>query len=146
MTGVQTCALPIWDEIAWTQEKGQEILVSPSRDSILTTIKRGDSVLTVEQSENLFRFSQLNPEEIRNRLYSTLHFRMENMQPAMYSAARSAVNNNDISINFNIPNVTNSDEFARFLQSPQATRYLREMVADGLLGKNDYGRYRRKLC
>ncbi len=134
------------DETAWTQENGPEILVSPSRNSILTTIKRGDSVLTVEQSENLLRLSRLDPARFQERFRITPPSRMENLQPAMYNAVRSAVNNNnDFHIQFNIPNVTNTEEFARFLQSGQATRYLREMIADSLMGKNDYHRYARKL-
>ena len=134
------------DETAWTQENGPEILVSPSRNSILTTIKRGDSVLTVEQSENLLRLSRLDPARFQERFRITPPSRMENLQPAMYNAVRSAVNNNnDFHIQFNIPNVTNTEEFARFLQSGQATRYLREMIADSLMGKHDYHRYARKL-
>lgn len=50
------------DELAWTQEMGDEILLSPSRSSILTPIHSGDSVLTADMTENLWKWAKMNPD------------------------------------------------------------------------------------
>ncbi len=133
------------DEIAWTQEKGQELLLSPTRDSILTTIKKGDSVLTVEETENLFKLSQMDPAELKKKFMDTMVFKNPDLSSPAPSTTNNAVNNNDVDVHITIPNVTHVEEFANFLQSSQTTRYIRELVADGLLGKNEYRRYNRKL-
>lgn len=54
------------DELAWTQELGDEMIVSPTRQSILTPLKAGDSVLTAEMTKNLWELAKLDPNEIRN--------------------------------------------------------------------------------
>lgn len=52
------------DELAWTQELGDEIIISPTRNSILTPIKKNDSVLTAEMTKNLFELAKINPNDI----------------------------------------------------------------------------------
>jgi len=49
------------DELAWTQEYGREVILSPSRNAILTPLKEGDSVLTKLQTDNLYEWSKLKP-------------------------------------------------------------------------------------
>lgn len=49
------------EQIAWTQENGAEILLSPARNAILTPISDGDSVLTKAMTENLYKWAELNP-------------------------------------------------------------------------------------
>ena len=75
----------------------------------------------------------------------TMVFKNPDLSSSVTGTTNNAVNNNDIDVHITIPNVTNVEEFAKFLQSGQTTRYIRELVADGLLGKNDYRRYSRKL-
>ena len=50
------------DKIAWTQDGGGELIVSPSRDAILTPLKKGDTVLTRAQTDNIFDWSKINPD------------------------------------------------------------------------------------
>ena len=50
------------DEVAWTQEKGDELILSPDRNAMLTPLKRGDTVLTAEQTDNLYKMSKVNPD------------------------------------------------------------------------------------
>ena len=52
------------DELAWTQEKGDEIILSPNRSAILTPLKSGDSVLTHDMTENLWNLAKMNPKDI----------------------------------------------------------------------------------
>lgn len=54
------------DELAWTQELGEEAIVSPTRSSILTPIKKGDSVLTAEMTKNLWELAKVNPKQLLN--------------------------------------------------------------------------------
>lgn len=56
------------DEIAWTQEYGDEAILSPTRNAILTPLKSGDTVLTKAQTENIYKFAR-NPMEYLKDLY-----------------------------------------------------------------------------
>ena len=47
-------------QYAWTQEYGSEAILSPTRNAILTKLNKGDTVLTKEQTDNLFKLSNLN--------------------------------------------------------------------------------------
>ena len=50
------------DELALTQEKGDELILSPDRNAMLTPLKRGDTVLTAEQTDNIYKLSKMNPD------------------------------------------------------------------------------------
>ena len=52
------------NEIAWTQEEGPEIIVSPSTGAVLTKINSGDSVIPNNLTENLFKWGAINPEKV----------------------------------------------------------------------------------
>lgn len=54
------------DELAWTQELGDEVIVSPTRNSILTPIKKNDSVLTAEMTKNLWELAKIDPKQLLN--------------------------------------------------------------------------------
>lgn len=56
------------DEMAWTQELGQEAILSPTRNAILTKLNKGDTVLTAEQTDNLFKLSKIDPSTIFGKL------------------------------------------------------------------------------
>lgn len=51
------------DEIAWTQEQGvgSELILSPTRNAILTDLRKGDTVLTKKQTDMILEWSKLNP-------------------------------------------------------------------------------------
>ena len=49
------------DELAWTQEYGQEMILSPTRNAVLTPLKQGDTVLTKDQTDAIYEWSKLNP-------------------------------------------------------------------------------------
>lgn len=45
---------------AWTQEDGQELILSPTNNAIMTSMKRGDTVLTAEMTNRIWELAQ-NP-------------------------------------------------------------------------------------
>lgn len=53
------------EELAWTQEDGPEIVVSPSTGAVLTKINPGDSVIPNNLTENLFKWGALDPEIVK---------------------------------------------------------------------------------
>ena len=53
------------EELAWTQEKGAEIVVSPSTGAVLTKINPGDSVIPNNLAENLFKWGAIDPEIVK---------------------------------------------------------------------------------
>jgi len=55
------------DELAWTQELGDEVILSPTRNAILTPLRQGDSVLTAKQSEALFQWAKTSPAEFMRK-------------------------------------------------------------------------------
>jgi len=52
------------DELAWTQELGDELIVSPTRNSILTPIRKNDGVLTAKDTANIFEWAKVDPQQI----------------------------------------------------------------------------------
>lgn len=55
-------------QLAWTQEHGNEAILSPTRNAILTKLNKGDTVLTAEQTDNLFKLSKINPETLFGKM------------------------------------------------------------------------------
>lgn len=55
------------EELAWTQENGPEIVISPSTGAVLTKINPGDSVIPNNLTENLFKWGALDPDNIEER-------------------------------------------------------------------------------
>lgn len=53
------------EELAWTQEDGPEVIISPSTGAVLTKINPGDSVIPNDLSENLFKWGSMNPEIVK---------------------------------------------------------------------------------
>jgi len=51
------------DQLAWTQELGEEAIISPTRNAILTPIRRADSVLDAKMTDNLWKWAEYNPNE-----------------------------------------------------------------------------------
>lgn len=60
------------DQLAWTQEKGSELIVSPSSGAILTPLKMGDSVIPHNLSQNLMKWGAMNPEQVMPGLANSI--------------------------------------------------------------------------
>jgi len=52
------------NELMWTQELGDEVIVSPTRNSILTPIKKNDSILTASMTKNLWELAKVDPKQL----------------------------------------------------------------------------------
>ena len=77
------------DELAWTQEYGGEMIMSPTRNAILTPLKQGDTVLTKDQTDRIYEWSKIDP----NRFFNNASF----VKPVI----PNAVNNNNPTLEFN---------------------------------------------
>ena len=51
-------------QFAWTQEDGSELILSPTRNAMFTKLNKGDTVLTKNQTDNLFKLSKINPDDV----------------------------------------------------------------------------------
>ena len=56
------------DQLAWTQEQGPEMIISPTSGAILTPLKSGDAVIPAEMTSNLWEWGRFNPEEFAGKL------------------------------------------------------------------------------
>lgn len=133
------------DEIAITQEDGTEAILSPYYGGVLTPLHKGDSVLTAEQTENLFRVSNIDADELRERIFGNTmpkHDVSKLMPERSNVNTNNSVSNNDIDVSFNIPNVRDSDEMAKFLKSDRAERIITSIMDTYALGKNKYRKLR----
>ena len=132
------------DQLAETQEDGTEYILSPSRGGMITPLRKGDGVMTAEQSERLFQLSQLPPDELRNLLFPDYvpESPLKNLLKQERTTVSNTNTNNDVTVNITIPNITNKDELMQFLRSNESTRYIVEAVSNKYLGKNSYRRLR----
>ena len=119
------------DDMAWTQEKGQEYIVRPSDGAILTPVAKGDSVLNAQASRNIWNMANSPAEFIKNNL----------------GLDRANVpNNSNIQTNytqhldkvvFNLPNVKNYDELLSEMQKDKNfERLINSMTIDRIAGKS----------
>lgn len=55
-------------QLAWTQEEGAEIIVSPSTGAMLTPLKLGDGVIPHNLTKNLFKWGAIDPSYVARNL------------------------------------------------------------------------------
>lgn len=60
------------NQLAWTQEKGAEAIISPTSGAILTPLRKGDMVLPADQTENIWGWSRFNPDEYAAKLAQSI--------------------------------------------------------------------------
>lgn len=119
------------DDVAWTQEKGQEFIVRPSDGAILTPVAKGDSVLNANASSNIWNMANAPAEFIKDNLKLS---------------ANSVPNNSNVQSNytqhldkvvFNLPNVKNYEELLSAMQKDKNfERLILSMSIDRLAGKS----------
>ena len=124
------------DELVWTNEGGDPETIIRKDGSILTPVKRGDSVYSTEAHNNLWEMANDPGEFIKKNLDvsgSTLP------KPDM---AQSQINNT-ISINIPIDKVLDYNDFIRQMQSdPKAERLIQSIAFDQLTGRGKMGKYK----
>lgn len=114
----------ISDELAWTQEKGAEI-IRRSDGALLTPVK-GATVFSNGQTEALWNLSKLMTNSINTASL-----------PNSISHYSSGTVNNDMKISFNLPNVSNYQEFVAQLKSDGSfEKFIQQATIGNALGKN----------
>lgn len=120
------------DELAWTQEKGEEYIVRPSDGAILTPIARKGSVLNAEASNNLWNMTNSPAEFIRDNL------RLDASNVPNNSSVQSSYTQHLDKVVFNFPNVKNYDQMLSAMQKDSNfERLLLSMTIDKLAGKSN---------
>lgn len=118
------------NEIAWTQENGQEFIVRPSDGAILTPIAKGDSVLNAQASGNIWDIANSPAEFIKDNL---------NLDTANVPNGSSVQNNtvqNFDKIVFSMPNVKNYSELlSEFQRDPKFDKLIKAMTIEQIAGK-----------
>lgn len=60
-------------QLAWTQEEGAEIIVSPSTGAMLTPLKLGDGVIPHNLTKNLFKWGAIDPSYVARNLSGAIN-------------------------------------------------------------------------
>lgn len=115
------------DQLAWTQEEGQELIFRSSDGAMLTPLKAGDKVFTAQMTDNLWNLAKTK--------YTTASVPM--------GSSTKAVTVNNVN-NISLPNVTNYEQFKTQLQNdPRMTKFIQQItlgeVSNGIkLNKKKY--------
>lgn len=120
------------DELAWTQENGNEVIIRKSDGAMLTPLGRGDMVFDKDASKNLWDLAH-NKISIESSRPSSIR-----------NISRVGGNTkNDIKLDITLPNVKNYEEFKRDLTNDkQFEKVLQAMTIDRLNGANSFGKYK----
>lgn len=98
------------DQLAWTQEKGQELIFRSSDGAMLTPLNAGDKVFTAQMTDNLW--------ELAKGKFSTVP----------KSTGGNTINNSN-AISITLPNVKNYEEFKTALQNdPKMTSFIQQIT------------------
>lgn len=120
------------DELAWTQENGNEVIIRKSDGAMLTPLGRGDMVFDKDASKNLWDLAH-------NKIS------IESSRPgSIRNISRVGGNTrNDIKLDITLPNVKNYEEFKRDLTNDkQFEKVLQAMTIDRLGGANSFTKYK----
>lgn len=119
------------DEIAWTQEDGQEYIVRPSDGAILTPVAKGDSVLNAQASSNIWDMANSPAEFIKDNL------NLGNTNVPNNSNVQNAISQNFENITFSLPNVRNYEQLLSEMQKDKNfERLVLSMSIDRIAGKS----------
>ena len=124
-------------ENAWVNELGSESIVKPSENAIVTHIAKGDSVLTADATRNIWDMASDPSGFISGNLFN--NGILSGLEPYM------RVNNNSIGeVTFNLPNVTNYEEFMNRAKKDEKFENMIQAMTIGVvagkstLAKNKY--------
>lgn len=117
------------NEIAWTQEKGQEFIIRPSDGAILTPIAKGDSVLNAQASSNIWDLANSPAEFIRDNL----NLGASNVPNG--SNVQSVYNQTIENVTFDFKNVKNYEEMLHSLKDDRRfEKLITAMTIDRIAG------------
>lgn len=119
------------DEMAWTQEKGREFIVSPSDGAILTPIAKKDSVLNADASNNIWDMAN-DPSKFIEE-----NFGLGSVSIPDNSSSIGSNMQNFENVNFVMPNVKNYAELLNQMrQDNKFEALVQAMTTDRLSGKS----------
>lgn len=133
------------EEIAYTDENGREFILSPLRGGILTHIMPGDSVMTAEQTERIYRLGQMTPDQIREFFCGNKmpEMNVSNSMPNAAAPVNNVSQNNEIAVNMHFPNVNTSDEVYNVIKNEHRfERLILDMTSNAMLGRNKLRKFR----
>lgn len=99
---------------AWTQEAGRELILSPSRNAMLTSMEPGDSVLTSQMTDNIWRLAK-NPEQFIGTHGIVNVGGM--FDGSAHSIGSNGVSMGDINITIPIDHIEDYDDFVEKLKN-----------------------------
>lgn len=128
------------DEMAWTQEKGREFIVSPSDGAILTPIAKKSSVLTADASTNIWDMAN-DPSKFIEE-----NFGLGSISLPDTSASIGSNMQNFENVNFVMPNVKNYAEMLNQMrQDSKFEALVQAMTTDRLSGRSSLAKNKIKF-
>lgn len=124
--------------LAWTQENGSELVVRPSDGAVLTPLNRGDMVLNANATKNMWDMANDPANFIRHNIVDSS--KVANVSPV---GKMQSVDNHFDNIQFNLPNVKDSNDFINeMVNNKKFEKLVQSMTTDRLLGKSSLNKYR----
>ena len=123
------------DQLAYTQDKGQEVIYRKSDGAMLTPLGKGDKVFTNAMSENLWKLAQMNIPDMINSAMS---------QPIVQNMNQN-VNQSmgDVQFVINLYGVENYDKFkSQLVADTQFQNALQEMTLGAAMGRNSLSKFK----
>ena len=119
------------DEIAWTQDGGEEFIIRPSDGAILTPVAKGDSILTSAASNNIWDMANSPAEFIKDNLNLGVANVPNN------SNVNNTYTQNFENVVFSMPNVKNYEQLISEMQrDPKFEKLVLAMTVNQIAGKS----------
>ena len=121
--------------MAWTQERGSEMIVRPSDGAILTPLAKNDSVLNASASNNIWDMANNPNEFIRD------NFKPNDANAVIGNGGQSSYTQVIDKVVFSMPNVKNYDETLNAMKRDKNfERLILSMTIDQIAGKSSSGK------
>lgn len=125
-----------YDQYAWTQENGPEIIVRKSDGAILTPLSKNDSVLTASATKNIWDMANTPNDFILKSLQGA------NGIPRIAHGGAQVTQNFE-NVTFSMPNVRSYDEMLRQMQHDNNfEKLINSMTLDVIAGKSSFNKYK----
>lgn len=124
------------DELAWTQERGREMIIRRSDGAVLTPLSRGDSVLNAQATKNIWDMANTPNDFILKSLQGA------NGIPRIAHGGAQVTQNFE-NVTFSMPNVRSYDEMLRQMQHDNNfEKLINSMTLDVIAGKSSFNKYK----
>ena len=128
------------DEVAWTQENGQEYIIRPSDGAILTPLAQGDSVLTAEATQHLWEMANNPSQFIKDNMLMSAN--VPNVRGYMSAGAVET----NMEVQFVLPNVSDYHSFITQMQKDKKfEKMVQDMTINQLSGGSQMAKYKYKF-